>query len=176
VFRRFRLGAADAPVVHTNVHAALSRYFEWAQDAIAASLALVVLVITVQGLINLFHLAMIELQPPNVVLPQIMLLLILVELFRTLLYYLREHRVAVGLMIEVAIVSLLRELLIKPPIAAALDALAFSVLLVALGGLMVADRLTSSRALGGEQSHQNGRENGGQHGADPQRDAGDRAG
>jgi hypothetical protein len=34
---------------HTNVHRALERYFEWAQDAIAATLAALVLVIMAKG-------------------------------------------------------------------------------------------------------------------------------
>jgi uncharacterized membrane protein (DUF373 family) len=161
---------------HTDVHEALSRYFEWAQDAIAAALAIVVLVIMVQGLVRLFYLALLELQPPQVVLPQILLLLILVELFRTLLYYLREHRVAVGLMIEVALVSVLRELLIKLPLSSAFEALAFAVLLLALGALMVADRLTPARDLTGEQPNEDGRQHRGEHRADPERDAGDGAG
>ncbi len=133
---------------HANVHAALSRYLEWAQDAVAAALALVVLVVMVQGIWTLARLALVDGREPRIVLPQIVLLLILVELFRTLLFYLREHRVAVGLMIEVAIVSLLRELLVNPPGAAgtpASSAYGIALLLVVLGALMVADRMTSSR-------------------------------
>jgi uncharacterized membrane protein (DUF373 family) len=170
MFRRFRLGPDDSPALHTNVHFALSRYFEWAQDAIAATLAIVVLVIMVKGVARLFVVAIVTPGTVSDVLAQIALLLILVELFRTLLYYLREHRVAVGLMIEVAIVSMLRELLIKPAVDVPFNTLAFSVLLLALGALMVADRITVSRAPGGEQRHQDGREGGGPFGADPQRE------
>jgi uncharacterized membrane protein (DUF373 family) len=160
MFRRFRAGDDPAPAVHTNVHEALSRYFEWAQDAVASLLAIVVLVIMAQGIVKLFQLAVLDARPPSAVLPQIVLLLIFVELFRTLLYYLREHRVAVGLMIEVAIVSILRELLVKAPVTSWSDALAVAVLLFSLGALMVADRATTSfapRALS-EQPQQNGRE------------------
>jgi uncharacterized membrane protein (DUF373 family) len=82
------------------------------------------------------------------VLPQIVLLLIQVELFRTLLFYLREHRVAVGLMVEVAIVALLRELLINPPGTSSFDAIGIGVLLLVLGALLVADRLTNARTSG----------------------------
>jgi uncharacterized membrane protein (DUF373 family) len=162
MFRRFRPGSDDSPAVHTDVHAALSHYFEWAQDGIASLLAIVVLVIMVQGIVKLFQLALLEGQPPSAVLPQIILLLIFVELFRTLLYYLREHRVAVGLMIEVAIVSILREVLVKAPVESWSNALAVAVLLFSLGALMVADRVTSSFALRAEQAQQNGHERGGE--------------
>ena len=162
MLRHFRAGDDSSPAVHTNVHEALSRYFEWAQDGIAAGLAVVVLVIMLQGIVKLFQLAVLDGQPPSAVLPQIVLLLIFVELFRTLLYYLREHRVAVGLMIEVAIVSILRELLVKAPVTSWSDALAVAVLLFSLGALMVADRVTASFALHAEQGERNGRERGGE--------------
>jgi uncharacterized membrane protein (DUF373 family) len=130
---------------HTEVHRVLWRYFEWAQDAIAASLAIILLVVMGRGIWILARLALFEGRDARVVLPQIFLLLILVELFRTLLYYLREHRVAVGLMIEVTIVSILRELLLSPPGGSALTALGISALLLVLGALLVAERFTAPR-------------------------------
>jgi uncharacterized membrane protein (DUF373 family) len=130
---------------HTEVHRVLWRYLEWAQDAIAVSLAIILLVVMGRGIWILARLALLEGRDARVILPQIFLLLILVELFRTLLYYLREHRVAVGLMIEVTIVSILRELLLSPPGGSALTALGISALLLVLGALLVAERLTAPR-------------------------------
>src|SRR4030081_884935 len=109
MFQRFRPGPEVPLPAHTDVHEGISRYLEWAQDAIVAVLALILLVVMGQALWTLARLALFDLLGPRAVLPQILLLLILIELFRTLLYYLREHRVSVGLMIEVAIVSVLRE-------------------------------------------------------------------
>lgn len=134
-------------VSHTNVHTALSRYFEWAQDAIAASLAIVLLVVMGEALYVLARWAVVEMREPRIVLPQIMLVLILMELFRTLLFYLREHRVSVGLMIEVAVVSVLREILVNPPGSPDFDASGIALLLVVLGALLVGDRLTFARTL-----------------------------
>ncbi|HWT05461.1 MAG TPA: phosphate-starvation-inducible PsiE family protein, partial [Xanthomonadales bacterium] len=111
----------------------------------AASLATVMLVVMAQGLWTLARLAIVEGREPRVVLPQIVLLFIFVELFRTLLFYLREHRVSVGLMIEVAIVSILRELLINPPDASIVADAGVAALLLVLGALMVADRMTIAR-------------------------------
>src|ERR1700676_247489 len=113
--RRNRRHAGGRRRSNTDVHQGLARYLEWAQDAIVVSLAGVVLIVMVQGLWTLTSLALVLGRDPRIVLPQIVLLLLLVELFRTLLFYLREHRIDVGLMIEIAIVGVLRELLINPP-------------------------------------------------------------
>ena len=142
MFRRGRSSPRVPQIAHTDVHASLWRYLEWAQDAIVASLAVVALVVMVRSLLKLAQLALVEGREPRIVLPQILLLLILVELFRTMLVYLREHRVAVGLMIEVAIVGVLRELLINPPGSALFNAAGVSPLLLVLGVLLIADRLT----------------------------------
>jgi uncharacterized membrane protein (DUF373 family) len=137
----------DSRTRHTDVHQALWRYFEWAQDAIAAVLAVVLLVVMGQGLWTLARVAIVEGRDSRVVLPQILLILILVELFRTLLFYLREHRVSVGLMVEVSIVSVLRELLINPPGTMSFDPIGVSILLLVLGALLVAERITVRRTL-----------------------------
>ena len=145
MFLRYRSGAREAPAEHVHVHVGIARYLEWAQDAIVAALALILLVVMVQALLTLGRVALFEGLGSRVVLPQILLLLILVELFRTLLFYLREHRVSVGLMIEVAIVSVLRELLINPPGTELFNAMGMAVLLLSLCALMIADRLTDVR-------------------------------
>ena len=43
----------------------------------------------------------------------ILFLLILVELFRLLIIYLQEHRVSIGVAVEVSLVSVLREIIVK---------------------------------------------------------------
>ncbi len=43
----------------------------------------------------------------------ILFLLILVELFRLLIIYLKEHRVSIGVAVEVSIVSVLREIIVR---------------------------------------------------------------
>jgi uncharacterized membrane protein (DUF373 family) len=93
------------PVPHTDVHHVLRRYLELAQDFIVASLAIVLLVVMLQGLWIRARLAFLLGRAPSEILSQIVLLFVLVELFRTLIFYLREHRVSVSLMLEVAIVS-----------------------------------------------------------------------
>jgi uncharacterized membrane protein (DUF373 family) len=153
VFRRLSVSPKQPGRSHTQVHRALQHYFEWAQDVIAAALAFVLLVVMVQGLWVLAVVAVFEGRDARIVLPQIILVFILVELFRTLLFYLREHRVSVGLMLEVSIVGVLRELLINPPGTSAFDALGIAVLLLVLGVLLIADRLTAPRDTTWSREH-----------------------
>jgi uncharacterized membrane protein (DUF373 family) len=130
-----------AAIAHTDVHRALRRYFELAQDFIVASLAIVLLIVMVQGLWVLARLAFVLRSNPPEVLSQIVLLLVLVELFRTLIFYLHEHRVAVPLMLEVAIVSELREILLNQPTTLNAQLYANALLLAVLGSLLLAYRL-----------------------------------
>ncbi|MGB3291517.1 MAG: phosphate-starvation-inducible PsiE family protein [Phormidesmis sp.] len=68
----------------------------------------------------------------------ILFLLILVELFRLLIIYLQEHRVSIGVAVEVSIVSVLREIIVRgvleTPWTQVLVACAF---LLVLGTLLV---------------------------------------
>src|ERR1035438_4332330 len=66
---------------------------------------------------------------------------VLVELFRTLIFYLHEHRVAVPLMLEVAIVSELREILLNQPTTLNAQLYANALLLAVLGSLLLTYRL-----------------------------------
>ena len=125
-------------IPHTDVHQALGRYLELAQDFIVASLAAVLLVVMLQGLWTLGSLAFVLGREPAEVLSQIVLLLVLVELFRTLVFYLREHRVSVSMMLEVAVVSQLREVLLHQPIALSPQLYASALMLAVIGSLLLA--------------------------------------
>ena len=123
-------------VKHTDIHDLLGRTFEIAQDGIVASLAVILLGVMAYGLWTLGRMAFIEFRSPGEVLSQIALLLILVELFRTLIFYLREHRVSVTLMLEVAIVSEIREILLYPPTSAGTQVFGNALLIAVLGSLL----------------------------------------
>jgi uncharacterized membrane protein (DUF373 family) len=123
-------------VKHTDIHDLLGRSFEIAQDVIVASLGVILLGVMAYGLWTLGRVAFVEWRPPAEVLSQIALLLILVELFRTLIFYLREHRVSVSLMLEVAIVSEIREVLLYPPTSAGTQVFGNALLLAVLGALL----------------------------------------
>ena len=64
---------------------------------------------------------------------ELIYILVLVEIYRLLIIYLREHRIAVDIMIEVGIVSILREIILHGVLGInALSIMALSFFLVAL--------------------------------------------
>ncbi len=69
---------------------------------------------------------------------KILFILILVELFRLLMVYLQEHSIAVGVAVEVAIVSVLREVVVHGALEISwVQTASISGLLFVLGGLLV---------------------------------------
>lgn len=90
----------------------LVRLLELVQDAIVVSLCLGLFSVMVIQLRAMF----ISLLPPlhfKEVTADILFLLILVELFRLLVIYLQEQRISIGVAVEVAIVSVLREVIVR---------------------------------------------------------------
>lgn len=76
-----------------------------------------------------------EFQP---VTSDILFLLILVELFRLLIIYLQEHRVSIGVAVEVSIVSVLREIIVRGVLETPwLQVLVACAFLLVLGTLLV---------------------------------------
>ncbi len=68
----------------------------------------------------------------------ILFLLILVELFRLLIIYLQEHRVSIGVAVEVSIVSVLREMIVRGVLETPwVHVVATCVFLLSLGALLV---------------------------------------
>lgn len=88
------------------------RALESIQDWIVVSLCIGLFCVMVIQLRAMF----ISLMPPlhfRDVTADILYLLILVELFRLLIIYLQEQRVSIGVAVEVAIVSVLREVIVR---------------------------------------------------------------
>jgi uncharacterized membrane protein (DUF373 family) len=88
------------------------QFLEFVQDVIIISLCI--------GLFSFMAIQLREmfvclLPPLNLtrVTPDILFVLILVELFRLLIIYLQERRVSIGVAVEVSIVSVLREIIVK---------------------------------------------------------------
>jgi uncharacterized membrane protein (DUF373 family) len=99
------------PSPMTNRHQVV-RILEVIQDFIIVSLCVGLFCVMVLQLwetfVNMFR----ELHFHEVT-ADILFLLILVELFRLLIIYLQEHRVSIGVAVEVAIVSILREVIVR---------------------------------------------------------------
>ncbi len=101
------------PVPHTQVHSLLRRTLETLQDVLAILLMLLLLVLSLQALWRLARLAAVGSIATAELLSEIVFVLIFMELYRLMIYYLREHRISVALTVEVALVSILRELMLK---------------------------------------------------------------
>jgi uncharacterized membrane protein (DUF373 family) len=91
------------------------KYLELIQDVIVFGLCVILFV--AMG-IKLFHLCQLMLAGADfsLVVGDILFILVLVELFRLLLIYLEEHRISVATMVEVGIVSTLREVVLRGPL------------------------------------------------------------
>jgi uncharacterized membrane protein (DUF373 family) len=90
----------------------LRKYLEFVQDIIVLGLCLALFVAM---LVKLFHLGQSLLGGTDfsAVIADILFILVLIELFRLLIIYLEVHRISVATMVEVGIVSTLREVLLK---------------------------------------------------------------
>lgn len=113
----------------------LLRSLETVQDLIVVSLCIGLFCVMVIQLRGIFFLLL----PPinfHIVTADILFLLILVELFRLLIIYLQEQRVSIGVAVEVSIVSVLREVIVRGvlevPWSQMLAACAFLLVLAAL--------------------------------------------
>jgi uncharacterized membrane protein (DUF373 family) len=112
----------------------------------ALLLMALLLALSLQALWRLARMALVEAAPTNQLLSEIIFVLILMEVYRLLIFYLREHRISVALMVEVALVSILREVMLKG--AHEYDwprLLGLSLLLVVLGGPLALERWTGRR-------------------------------
>lgn len=100
------------PVNVQLTHPIPRKYLELIQDVIVFGLCAILF--AAMG-IKLFHLCqlMIEGVDFSLVVGDILFILVLLELFRLLLIYLEEHRVSVATMVEVGIVTTLREVILR---------------------------------------------------------------
>ncbi|MBE9212211.1 phosphate-starvation-inducible PsiE family protein [Plectonema cf. radiosum LEGE 06105] len=113
------------------------RSLEFIQDAIVICLCIGLFSFMVLQVRDMF----LSLLPPlqfHAVTADILFLLILVELFRLLIIYLQEHRVSIGVAVEVSIVSALREVIVQGVLETNwIQILATCVFLLVLGVLLV---------------------------------------
>jgi uncharacterized membrane protein (DUF373 family) len=100
------------PAIAQGRHPATRKYLELVQDVIVLGLCAA---LYVAMLIKLFHLGQSLLRGTDfsAVIADILFILVLIELYRLLIIYLEEHRISVETMVEVGIVSTLREVILK---------------------------------------------------------------
>jgi uncharacterized membrane protein (DUF373 family) len=100
------------PTIGQISRAQVVRVLEIIQDFIVVSLCLGLFSVMVLQLRETFSTMFQQLHFHEVT-ADIMFLLILVELFRLMIIYLQEHRISIGVAVEVAIVSMLREVIVR---------------------------------------------------------------
>jgi uncharacterized membrane protein (DUF373 family) len=124
----------DAREPHTDVHRLVRRYLEPAQDLLILVLALALFVLMARTLVTLTFHALAPDVALRAVLGEVLFMLVLVELLRLLIIYLRDHHVSVDVMVEVSIVAALREVLLIGVVHIdGLHLLALTLFLLALG-------------------------------------------
>ncbi|MEY3298553.1 MAG: hypothetical protein RLZZ597_1813 [Cyanobacteriota bacterium] len=113
------------------------RLLESVQDLIVISLCIGLFSLMVMQLRQMFLSLLPPLNFPEVT-ADILFLLILVELFRLLIIYLQEHRVSIGVAVEVSIVSVLREIIVRGVLETPwVQVVATCLFLMVLGALLV---------------------------------------
>jgi uncharacterized membrane protein (DUF373 family) len=100
------------PVNVQHTHPIPRKYLELIQDVIVFGLCAILFAAMGIKLFNLCQL-MVEGVDFSFVVGDILFILVLLELFRLLLIYLEEHRVSVATMVEVGIVTTLREVILR---------------------------------------------------------------
>jgi uncharacterized membrane protein (DUF373 family) len=104
--------SATTPTIGQISRIQVVRALEVIQDFIVVSLCLGLFCVMVLQLRETFSTMFQQLNFHEVT-ADIMFLLILVELFRLMIIYLQEHRISIGVAVEVAIVSMLREVIVQ---------------------------------------------------------------
>ena len=100
------------PAIVQGGHINPRKYLELVQDIIVLGLCAGLFAAMI---IKLFHMAQVLLRDTDfsALIADILFILVLIELYRLLIIYLDEHRVSVSAMVEVGIVSTLREVILK---------------------------------------------------------------
>ena len=133
-------------VPHTAVHGLVRRFLEPTQDALVVVLSLLLFGVMVRALSRLGADVLAPGLTVHAVVAEALFVFVLLELQRLLILYLRDHHVSVDVMIEVTIVSVLREVLLLSAVEIApLRLLAITGLVLALGLLLRFGDLRASR-------------------------------
>ena len=138
--------SSEAGVSHTGVHRLARRFLEPAQDLLVLAIGLSLFALMARTIVGLFREMLSPTLDFRVVIAEVLFVLVMVEVVRLLIIYLEEHRIAVDFMVELGIVSTLREIVLRGVVE--LDwkqVFALSVLVLALGALLRFGDLRAAR-------------------------------
>jgi len=129
------------PAEYTSIHNIFRKTLEELQDFIVLILTVLLLLLMLKILYSISQLVLYYTGEPRDILGEVLFILISIELYRTLIVYLRDHRVSVPLMVELVIVTVLREAIVTDLIhMSPTTIIAVSVFLVVLAGLLALSR------------------------------------
>jgi uncharacterized membrane protein (DUF373 family) len=138
-------------ILYTRVHELFRRLLENIQDIIIIGICIVLFILMIKAIVGLLAGLVLTIDFRTVA-AELIYILVLIEIYRLLIIYLREHRIAVDIMIEVGIVSALREIILHGVLEIdPLKIIAISVLFIALllllrfGALRKEERETDAR-------------------------------
>lgn len=126
-----------AAIPHTDVHRLFRRFLEPVQDLLVLGLSLALFGLMARSLVGLAR----EVLGPSLdfrtIIAEVLFILVMVEIVRLLIVYLSEHRVAVDFMVELGIVSTLREIVLRGVVELPwMQIIALGFLLLTLGVLL----------------------------------------
>jgi uncharacterized membrane protein (DUF373 family) len=129
--------AREARIPYTHVHRLTRHFLEPAQDILVLAIGLALFGIMVHSLAWLF----LQIFKPTLnfreVMAEVLFMLVMVEVVRLVISYLKEHRVAVDFMVELGIVATLREIVLRGVTDLAWQqVLALTMFVLALGALL----------------------------------------
>lgn len=124
-------------IPHTDVHRLTRRLLESIQDVIVIGLVLVLFALMTRTLWRIAQDVMAPQLDFRFIISEVLFMLVMVELVRLLVVYLRDHHVAVDFMVELGIVSTLREVVLRGVVELQWqEIIALALFLVALGLLL----------------------------------------
>jgi uncharacterized membrane protein (DUF373 family) len=118
------------------IHSALRKYIEIIMDLILVGLVLVTFVFLMKTIYLLTQVIYRETNIPHVI-SEFLFIFILIEVMRILIIYIEFHHVSVDIMVELAIVAILREIMLKGAIELETIKIAGISLLIAVLGLLL---------------------------------------
>jgi len=118
------------------IHSAFRKYIEIIMDLILVGLVLVTFVFIMKTIYLLAQVIYMETNIPHVI-SEFLFVFILIEVMRILIIYIEFHHVSVDIMVELAIVAILREIMLKGAIELETIKIAGISLLIAVLGLLL---------------------------------------
>jgi uncharacterized membrane protein (DUF373 family) len=103
----------ESNIPHTAVHRVARRFLEPIQDILVLGIGLALFGLMVRTLARLVAELFAPVLDFRVVIGEVLFMLVMVEVVRLIIIYLEEHRIAVDFMVELGIVSTLREIVLR---------------------------------------------------------------